>query len=303
MTTTDKRRDNVLEHEGVALGRIHAQANYRKALTYWLGFLKGILASNKVESAEYAPLVLECQSFLQIASDPDASELIDDIRLFNERPEEIYDIIADIIEMRTRGLRFETEKDEVNDLYGFCAGIACDSKISNAEIEKLLARLDTYPRIQSDRRLLNIREAARRSIADGAITSAESDDICSWIAHIVGDSATDTGMATFGNVGVLEGALQDGKDVVFDGRVFVITGKFDLGPRKVIEGMIADRGGRSKRQVCSRTDYLCVAAQASRDWKHSHEGLKIIEALQLREKGRGPDLVPETILTKALSVN
>ncbi|WFS02544.1 hypothetical protein [Rhizobium tumorigenes] len=37
------------EHEGASLDRIHAGSNYRKALAYWLGFLKGILASSKVE--------------------------------------------------------------------------------------------------------------------------------------------------------------------------------------------------------------------------------------------------------------
>ncbi len=301
MVEPTQKRSGELENEGVALGRIHAQANYRKALTYWLGFLKGILASNKVESAEYEPLVIEAENFLKLLHDPDAFELIDDVRMFKDEPKEIYAIIEDIIAMRTRGFWIESEKDEINDLYGFCAGIACDNSITPSEIEKLLQRLDTYPRIQSDKRLINLREAARRSIADGRITPEDSDDICSWIAHVVGDSATDTGMATFGNVGVLEGALQDANEVVFDDKMFVLTGKFNLAPRKAIEGMIADRGGKPKKGVCSKTDYLCVATQASRDWRNSHEGLKIIHAIELRTKGRGPDLVPEIILTKALS--
>lgn len=301
MLEQTQKHANELEQEGLALGRIHSQANYRKALTYWLGFLKGILASNKVERTEYEPLVIEAENFLKLLHDPDAFELLEDIRLFRDDPKEIYAIIEDIIAMRTRGFVIESEKDEINDLYGFCAGIACDNSITPSEIENLLQRLDSYPRIQSDQRLINLQEAARRSIADGRITPEESDDICSWIAHVVGDSATDTGIATFGNVGVLEGALQNESDVLFDGRMFVLTGKFNLAPRKAIEGMIADRGGRSKKGVCSNTDYLCVATQASRDWRHSHEGLKIIHAIELRTKGRGPDLVPETILTKALS--
>jgi NAD-dependent DNA ligase len=164
-----------------------------------------------------------------------------------------------------------------------------------------LGRLDTYPRIQTDQRVINLRNAARRSIADGRITADESDDICTWITHLVGDSASDTGIATFGNVGVIDGALEDHNEVVFGSRMFVLTGKFTLGPRKAVQGMISDRGGDSKSTVCRNTHYLCVATEASRDWKHSHEGLKIIRAIALRNEGRGPHLVHEGTLAPALA--
>lgn len=291
-----------LEHEGVALGRIHAQSNNRKALAYWLGFLKGILASDKVETAEYAPLQVEAENFLELLHDPDAYELIEDIRIWKDTPSEIYDIITDIVAIRSKGFVAETEKDEVNELYGFCAGIACDNRITAEEVEKLLARLETYPKIQGDSRVVNLRNAARRSIADGRVTAEESDDICSWITHLVGDSASDTGVATFGNVGVIEGALEDHREIVFDGRMFVLTGKFTLGPRKAVQGMIADRGGDFKSAVCRNTHYLCVATEASRDWKHSHGGTKIIRANELRSEGRGPYVVHEGTLAKAFAL-
>lgn len=293
---------NILEHEGVALGRIHARSNSRKALAYWLGFLKGILASDNVERAEYAPLQVEAENFLALLHDPDASELIDDLRIWQNEPNEIYEIVENIVTMRSRDFVSESDKDEINELYGFCAGIACDNRITAKEVERLLTELGSYPRIQEDGRVRNLRNAAQRSIADGRITSEESDDICSWITHLVGDSATDTGIATFGNVGILEGALSDCNAIVFDHRMFVLTGKFTLGPRKAIQGMISDRGGEFKKAVCRNTDYLCVAAEASRDWRHSHEGLKIMRAMELRTEGQGPDLVHEGTLAQALSL-
>src|SRR5690606_4897642 len=153
-------------------------------------------------------------------------------RMWKDDPNEVYDIIENIVSMRSREFFVEDEKDEINELYGFTAGIACDNRITAEEVEKLLARLDTYPRIQADQRVINLRNAARSSIADGRITADESDDICTWITHLVGDSASDTGIATFGNVGVIDGALEDYNEVVFGGRMFVLTGKFTLGPRK-----------------------------------------------------------------------
>lgn len=297
-----KRSGNmVLGHEGPELGRIHARSNNRKALAYWLGFLKGILASDKIETSEFEPLRIEADNFLRLLHDPDAHELIEDLLIWKNEPNEIFDIIENIVVMRSRDFIVESEKDEINELYGFCAGIACDNRITPGEVERLLKKLGGYSRIQEDRRVLNLRDAARRSIADGRITPEESDDICAWITHLVGDSATDTGIATFGNVGVLEGALADHNEIVFDRRMFVLTGKFTLGPRKAVQGMISDRGGEFKNNVCRNTHYLCVAAEASRDWRLSHEGLKIFRAIELRNEGLGPHLVHEATLAHALS--
>lgn len=137
-------------------------------------------------------------------------------------------------------------------------------------------------RFRADKRVINLRDAAQRSIADGRITPEESDDICGWITHLVGDSASDTGVATFGNVGVIEGALEDHNDIIFEERMFVLTGKFTLGPRKAIQGMISDRGGQFKNNVCKNTHYLCVATEASRDWRHTLASHFAVRAVRLR---------------------
>lgn len=290
-----------LEHEGSQLARIHSNNNYRKAVAYWLGFLKGTLASERIEHAEYGPLKVEAENFLRLLHDPDAMELIDDLRIWEREPKEIYEIIETIVSIRSREFIIENQKDEINEMFGFCAGIACDNHITPREVESLIQRLESYPRIKEDKRAQNLKRVCKLSIADGRITPDEEADICSWITKLVGDSATDTGIATFGNVGVLEDALSDASQLIFEARMFVLTGKFALGPRKAIEGMIGERGGGSKAMVCRNTDYLCVAAEASRDWRHSHEGLKIMRALELRAEGRGPALVHEVTLSQALS--
>ncbi|MER9606926.1 hypothetical protein [Mesorhizobium sp. M0243] len=297
-----RKGSGTLEHEGPALGRIHAQANHRKALGYWLGFLKGVMASERVERAEMPPLRAESEQFLSLLHDDDAAELIRDLDIWGDAPEEVYAVLETIIGIRSREFAVANDKDEVNEFYGFCAGIACDNSITPTEVEKLLTRLDSSVVLLKDSRVASLGETARRSIADGRITAEEAEDICGWISRLVGDSATDTGLATFGNVGVIDGALEDASQFVIPNRMFVLTGKFVIGPRKVIAGMIFERGGDWKETVCGRTDYLVVAAEASRDWKHSHEGTKIIKAMELRQKGGRPDLVLEPMLAKALDL-
>lgn len=290
-----------LEHGGVALGRIHAEANFRKALAYWLGFLRGVLASDDVEQAELAPLAAEAKNFLGMFDREVAGIFIQDLGdLQPGDGRHAYAVAESILGRRSNEILLDQPKDLMNGFYGFCAGIACDNQITPAEVEKLLDAIT--PEMAKDARIFGLQKAAELSIRDGRITAEESEDICRWITQLVGDSAADTGIATFGNVGVVDGAIEDHSKIIFDGRMFVLTGKFQIGPRKAVANMIVDRGGQFKDNVCNKTDYLAIAVTASRDWKHSHEGTKIIYAQELRQRGGRPDLVVEHTLAKAMGV-
>lgn len=290
-----------LEHEGPVLGHIHAKANYRKALAYWLGFLQGVLASDEVEQAEILPLTTEARNFLEMFGPMTAEFFVKDLdALTLGESRQAYVTIEGILRNRSNEITFDEPKDLVNVFYGFCAGIACDNLISPAEVERLIKQIT--PELMKDARIAGLHKAALLSIKDGRITGEESADICQWIAKLVGDSASDTGVATFGNVGVVDGAVSDHSLIDFDGRMFVLTGKFQIGPRKAVSNMIAERGGRFKDSVCGKTDYLAIAVTASRDWKHSHEGQKIIYAMELRQKGGSPNLIIEDTLARALQL-
>lgn len=291
-----------LPHGSSELSYIHAKTNYRKALIYWLGFLQGVLASNKIETKEYAPLHVEAENFLHLLDDPDAAELIEDLRIWKDDPREIFKIVENIIAIRSREISIECDKDTCNEFFGFCAGIACDNTITPLEVEQILKRLKKSTLIHSDLRIKNLKDVATLAIADGRISPEESEDICRWITRLVGDSTTDTGIATYGNVGTIEGAIIDSAEIIFDKRTFVVTGNFKLAPRKVLLAKIAERGGAYKDLVCKKTDYLCIASEASRDWRTSHAGNKIHRALELKAAGKGPSLVEETTLGRALAL-
>lgn len=292
-----------MEHEGRALAGIHGKANWRKAMAYWLGFLRGILASSRVETREFGPLRAEAEQFARLLRDEDALELVRDLDTeWSNASEEIGSVVRCIIDYRSRDFSLETEKDEVNEFYGFCAGIACDGVITEKEVIALLERISSSMVLVQDPRVTRLAFGAKHAIADGIISKAESSDICSWITGLVGDSAADTGVATYGNVGLFEEHLLLKDSLQFEGRVFAVTGRFQLGPRKVVESLIAERGGRLKPQVTFDTKYLLVSATASRDWKHSHEGTKIIRAIELRQQRESPEFVLEPIFEAAVGL-
>ena len=292
-----------MEHEGYALASIHGEANWRKAMAYWLGFLRGVLASSRVEARELRPLRTEAEQFARLLRDEDAFELVRDLDTeWLNASDEISSVVQCIIDYRSRDFSLETEKDTVNEFYGFCAGIACDGVITEREVHVLLERISASGALLQDPRVKRLAYGSERAIADGVISEAESSDICNWITGLVGDSATDTGVATFGNVGLFEDHLLLKDALQFEGRIFVVTGRFQMGPRKVVENLISERGGSLKPYVTFDTNYLLVSATASRDWKHSHEGTKIIRAIELREQRDSPEFVLEPTFEAAIGL-
>lgn len=283
------------------LAAIHRKSNRRKAELYWLGFLRGVLASDSIESLELLSLKIEAEFFLRHLNDPDALDLLQDLEAgYQDAEQEIQGVVECIVGERCRELHVEDPKDETNEFYGFCAGIACDNRITPKEVEKLLAKTHALPQLLADHRIASLQKVARMAIADGRITPEESEDICGWITRLVGESCADTGLPTFGNSAAFNDLLRDPTHIRFEGSSFVVTGAFSIAPRKVLSKLILDLGGDVKRSVTRKTDYLVIAFDPSRDWKHSHEGEKLIKAREFREKRGRPDLVGEYTFKAAL---
>lgn len=57
--------------------------------------------------------------------------------------------------------------------------------------------------------------------------------------------------------------------------------------------MTAAKGATVKDTVTGGLDYLVIGAIATRDWRHSSYGTKIIKAMQLKEKGRNLAIIAE----------
>lgn len=296
-----QRRQRTVEAGSPALGRIHAESNNRKALAYWIGFLRGVMASETVEELEVPPLVVEARNFLNLFGKDEVQFLVGDLAYLqaNER-QRAYELVNEIIERRAGEGLLGSPKDKVNEFYGFSAGIACDNRITVREVRKLLARI-TPEMSEGDGRVQALERSARLAIKDEQVTPEESLDICDWIARLVGDSATDTGLPTYGNSAVIDSASGGSKSLTIEGKLFVLTGKFEIGPRKAVAALIEERGGLWENSVRANTDYLVVAGDGSADWAFSHGGLKISRAHELRQNGKGrPEIITESVLARAL---
>ncbi len=69
--------------------------------------------------------------------------------------------------------------------------------------------------------------------------------------------------------------------VMFEGRVFLFTGRFEFGTRERCEQTVLDRGGLipEVKEVSHVIDYLVVGAKGSERWKRGAYGSKIEAAI------------------------
>jgi NAD-dependent DNA ligase len=126
---------------------------------------------------------------------------------------------------------------------------------------------------------------------DGAIDEIERRELHNLLEQLIGGTAS----ILLGFDGATTLPLDEPPPLVCYGpdEVFVFTGRFAYGPRKVCEQEVSARGSRCEPDVTRRTSFLVIGTFGSRDWIHSSYGRKIQRAVQLRDCGFALRIVGE----------
>ena len=284
------------EHAGEKLAKVHAKANDRKYFCYFTGFLDGVAASGLLETGEVEPLIEQCAEFVQNTNDEDAVEFLQD---FETNLLE-HASIVDAVHYRSQEIDVECKKSTLNKFMGYCAGIACDDLITIDEAIGVKRYASENPEMLEDNAAAAIVFCCQDAVLDGEIDNQESTDICNAITALVGDCYADTGISSLGSVPVFpEGKLPENL-AELDGKTLVLTGNFEVTPRKFLEDQIAEFGTIISCSVTKKTDYVVVGHEAARDWAFTHKGLKLAKALAMFQKGNRPLLISENQLKKSL---
>ncbi|MGB8166671.1 MAG: BRCT domain-containing protein, partial [Chthoniobacteraceae bacterium] len=138
----------------------------------------------------------------------------------------------------------------------------------------------------------DILKRVERIFADGVCDDEERQELKGIMQSICGhhdDSQPDENYST-----TLPLCTPAPEPIVFEGKTFVITGRFAFGNRKKVSEAITLRGGIATDTTPSRdSNYLVVGLFASRDWIATNHGRKIERAVQLRESGSGIAIISE----------
>ncbi len=166
----------------------------------------------------------------------------------------------------------------IDELIGLIRGILADGEVSVAETECLAAWTFRHAEIVTDWPVNVLARRLNRIFLDRRVDDAEREDLKVLLGEILGENENPlvTASATLP-------LNKPAPEVIFDQNVFIFTGKFAFGPRRICEAEVLERGGKIVNSVTLQTDYLVIGAVGSRDWIHSTWGRKIEKAIEYRD--------------------
>lgn len=83
-------------------------------------------------------------------------------------------------------------------------------------------------------------------------------------------------------------------EIIFNDKLFCLTGTFISGSKDDIEKKIVSKGGICSKGVTSKLNYLVVGDAGSDAWKFGNYGGKVQKAMELNEKGKNIIIIAET---------
>ena len=285
-----------------ALEVIHKEKNIQKATCYWLGFLKGVIASDSVVEAELESLVIHSRELLGFLHDDDAEELLTELELsWPDIENEADGLIENILDIRIKELNLNESYNSTNYFYGFLKGIACDNTVSINELNVLVELIEEHSNLLADPRIFGIHKKTLISLKDNVIDQDESDEICEWISRLVGDSFADTGLTNSSDGGLQQEILNDISFEDLKGSSVAITGTFKDYSRIEIKKQLETMNVMLCNSVSKKVDYLIVSDEASKHWATTNAGTKILKAHKLKSKHGKPNFIDERSLLSLLT--
>lgn len=305
MSLSDRAQPRVMAQD-VDVDQLQKGANDRKREVYWIGFLQGALSSKRIESGEEDAILAEADKFVEFFEDPDAADLAEDIRArcFSGQ-NDFMTALENVIKEKRSEIQSAapySERDEVNEFLGFCAGIVCDGVILKAEAEAMLSRFHDSMVLSSSVVFRDLWRALEAALADKILTEEELEEVRAWIALLVGDGYVDTGIPNIGNTAELDEPIRDAAQITLKGACVVLTGPMRMGTRDFIIAEIEGCGGEVGKTTTRKTDYVVVSSTASKNWRTTHFGTKIERAKELIVEGYKLRFVTEAALEAAIKL-
>ncbi len=180
----------------------------------------------------------------------------------------------------------------IDQLSGICAGILADGNINDTEALFFRDWVQKYAGLEPVWPFTDILQRVERIFADGICDDNEREELKSVMQSICGHQNDSNPGETYSTT--IPFCTPAPEPIVFEGKTFVITGRFAFGNRRKVVEAITLRGGIATDSTPSRdSNYLVIGLFASRDWIATNHGRKIERAVQLRESGSGIAIVSE----------
>lgn len=286
-----------------ALNRIHAKKNQAKYLQNAVGFLRGIIADQRINPTELQALhnyMLECSDKLNEADLVDVLEetsgLVKKSEIGLAEEQDLKQVIECILEFQSPEERSKNE--DLEEFLGLCSGVVADGVVKDQEALYIKKWLEDHPNLVGEWPAKQVAERLERFLADGKLSSYQSKTLLILLSNLVGGTYLETGATTTCLPSNLQKHFAD--TVNFEGRSFCFTGTFFYGKRTRCETDTLNKGGHISKSVKSSLDYLVVGSIGSPFWITSHFGTKIKKVMETKSK-KPTFLVGEDVWLQHLS--
>lgn len=176
---------------------------------------------------------------------------------------------------------------KVDQLIGLCEGILADGSVVQQEAEFLRNWVANNPELISHWPANILFARLHEFLEDGVLDSDEEQELLTLLMDITGLHTSE------GKTSSSLPLCEPPPEVEFEGKKFVLTGRFASGARKECEALISDLGGATGSSVSGAVDYLVIGTMVSDQWIHESFGRKIERAVELREEGKGVSIISE----------
>lgn len=187
--------------------------------------------------------------------------------------------------------RKRRETRAADELIGLCRGMLADGSVNLAEARFLLDWISRNQDVHDDPVAATLYQRVADAMTDGVLDSQEEADLLAALHGYVGGEAQHPVVASESTWLPLD---DPAPPIAFRGNVFVVTGTFLFGARRLVTDEIEKRGGSVADTVRASKTILIIGGTVSRDWLHSSYGRKIMVAADYREKGYQVAIVSET---------
>ncbi|MBM9519532.1 BRCT domain-containing protein [Desulforhopalus vacuolatus] len=188
----------------------------------------------------------------------------------------------------------------IDELIGLCKGIVADNRVNLDETIFLQNWMEKHSTNISDPIINALYCHIHSVLADGIIDEKEEKELFKILTEFTGES-------TVNSIESIAATLPldrpEPKEIIFNKKIFCLTGKFSYAPRKICEEETKKRGANTSKGVTLKTDYLVIGTFCSRDWSHTSYGRKIEKAVGYRDQRRtGIQIVHEDYWANFLTV-
>lgn len=179
----------------------------------------------------------------------------------------------------------------IAEMLGLVRGVLADGEVTEREARVLANWTQANPDVVADWPARAIARRLDQIFEDGRVDDDEREQLASFLERVLGGDPLAVTGAQLATALPLDSPPPS---IKVSRHTFVFTGEFALGPRRIVEDIIRQKGGRAEPRVTKRTNYLVIGTVGSRDWIQSTHGRKIEKAVDYRDRrGVGVAIVSE----------